>query len=108
MAKSRVFQGRITFFQVTYLRFSLYSYVRVYDWGCVIWTDCPGQDFYMFSVVSGLGIHNYTNDSHVVNGPNWYTSYLTWVSEIKITAENLTLQTISPDWNQIRVASAIG
>ena len=51
---------------------SLYLYVGVYVWGCVIWTWCQVLDFHKFSIVSCLRNHDYINDAHVPNGFTWY------------------------------------
>ena len=59
-----LFYGRIA---MLFQSPSLYLYVGVYVWGCVIWTWCQVLDFHKLSIVSCLRNHDYINDSHVPN-----------------------------------------
>ena len=86
---------------------SLHSYVRLYAWWLVIWTDCPWHDFYMISI-AGLRNHESTNYSHGPNGPNWNTPYLAWDMENnKLTLKISHFIPYQPTGNRTRVASVI-
>ena len=87
----------------------LFLFICANVWGSVILTDCPGLNFHKISIVSGLGIYNYTNESHVTIGCNWYTPYLAWEGENdKLLLKVSHFRPYHPSWNRTRVASALG